>query len=539
MLFNFVLNTNLNSDRNSFRKKRNFKQNTNSISKLKSTNNKEYKNLLNITRSHYQSSEIFAENFLHEVSRLVISDFETLKNHNIKGITLEILKDMIHNDKDFGANITDEELEKKFVEYDVLDKGYLDKITYSGILSEFMLAKSALKKLNKFIDEPLNDFIQKNPNGDTNTIIDTHYNSNDNIQNIPNNINNNIIKENLKPKEVKEIQGLNENKEKPKNAPLPSPSALPLTKSLQNPENKIHSKISNPEIKTSKPKEQIESKHNKEKEKEKEEIKIANKNIQNNSEAETEIKSKNSNKSNINTPEKLTKTTLNLISNNDNNIKNNKIEEKNKYINPFENSIKSPIIKSNNNTNPNPDSYSSLKNNNNKNNSTKKYEPNVNKNNNIINSIISNITKITENVNNKLNNQNHNNSIDKNKTKEIPKRKLYTVIRSRGYNNDYTNKNYEEKNGSNEFYNNNNKNIDESFNYNYLSNSYTNTNTIPNSITNFNVVKPKIFKSNFNRKYSYMNPNNNIDNNKAEKRNKEIEWETIQYVTPVVTRNLN
>ena len=50
-------------------------------------------------------------------------------------------------------NIPDEEIEKKFKEYDIMKKGYLDKISYSGILSEFIIAKAALKNLNKFFEE--------------------------------------------------------------------------------------------------------------------------------------------------------------------------------------------------------------------------------------------------------------------------------------------------------------------------------------------------------------------------------------------------
>jgi hypothetical protein len=154
LLFN-VTNT-LKFD-NTFRKMHSIKSNMNIKSNSNSIINKNYSKLLNFTRNHYQNTEISAENFLHEISRLVISDFEVLRKNNLKGITFEILRDMIHNDKDFGNNVTDEELQKKFVEYDVFDKGYLDKVTYSGIMSEFMLAKAALKKLSKFIDEPFED----------------------------------------------------------------------------------------------------------------------------------------------------------------------------------------------------------------------------------------------------------------------------------------------------------------------------------------------------------------------------------------------
>ena len=75
--------------------------------KARLANNKDHSKLLNFTRSHYQKTELSAESFLHEITRLVISDFEILKQNKIKGITFEILRDMIHNDRDFGSNITD------------------------------------------------------------------------------------------------------------------------------------------------------------------------------------------------------------------------------------------------------------------------------------------------------------------------------------------------------------------------------------------------------------------------------------------------
>merc|ERR1712032_1676451 len=105
-----------------------------------------------------------AEFFLKEISNLVISDFKILKKNKIKGITLKILKDMIHNDQDFLKDISNEELEKKFNEYDIMKKGYLDKISYSGILSEFMIAKAALNNLNKFFDAGKNSSVSKSQN---------------------------------------------------------------------------------------------------------------------------------------------------------------------------------------------------------------------------------------------------------------------------------------------------------------------------------------------------------------------------------------
>jgi hypothetical protein len=182
------------------------KQFINIRSKSESTVNKDHSKLLNFTRNHYQNTEASAENFLHEISRLVISDFEVLKKHHIKGITFEILRDMIHNDKDFGNNVSDEELQKKFVEYDVLDKGYLDKVTYSGILSEFMLAKAALKKLSKFIEEPFEEPLPNihndiTDNSKTKAITTMKSNKNQSVSNsyvennstlVSNNVNNKI-----------------------------------------------------------------------------------------------------------------------------------------------------------------------------------------------------------------------------------------------------------------------------------------------------------------------------------------------------------
>jgi len=111
------------------------------------------KKVLDAERKFYKETELSAENFLFDISHLVLNDFKILKRNNLNGITFDVLKNMIHSDKDFGNNITDEELKKKFKEYDVTGKGELDKITYSGILSEFMLAKAALKKLNKYFEE--------------------------------------------------------------------------------------------------------------------------------------------------------------------------------------------------------------------------------------------------------------------------------------------------------------------------------------------------------------------------------------------------
>lgn len=130
--------------------------NKNTIEKNSNLNENEIKGnkkVLDAERKYYKETEISAENFLFDISHLVLNDFKILKNNNLTGITFDVLKNMIHSDKDFGNNITDEELKKKFKEYDVSGKGELDKITYSGILSEFMLAKAALKKLNKYFEE--------------------------------------------------------------------------------------------------------------------------------------------------------------------------------------------------------------------------------------------------------------------------------------------------------------------------------------------------------------------------------------------------
>merc|ERR1712151_391560 len=108
--------------------------------------------VLNSSRKFYKQTEKSAEFFLKEISNLVISDFKILKKNKIQGITLPLLKGMIHNDQDFLKDISNTELEKKFNEYDIMGKGYLDKISYSGILSEFMIAKAALSNLNKFFE---------------------------------------------------------------------------------------------------------------------------------------------------------------------------------------------------------------------------------------------------------------------------------------------------------------------------------------------------------------------------------------------------
>jgi len=167
--FSFIESTKLNLSQKNLEKKGN----------LKVTEENQRKILLNSDRRFYNKTQTSAENFLLDISHLVLNDFKILNKKHINGITFEILKDMIHSDRDFGNSITDEELKKKFKEYDISGRGELDKITYSGILSEFMLAKAALRKLNKYFEnENSNNFYILNITENFENSSNSHYNHN-------------------------------------------------------------------------------------------------------------------------------------------------------------------------------------------------------------------------------------------------------------------------------------------------------------------------------------------------------------------------
>jgi hypothetical protein len=158
------------------------------------TNNTNIK-LLNSTRNFYKEAAQAAENFLKQITNLVISDFEILKENKFEGISLEVLKNMIHNDKEFLINVPDKDIEMKFKEYDIFKKGFLDKITYSGILSEFVIAEAAIKKLNKFFEEGMNLNSTNLDNGKMNGT---------NIDSMRLNLNDNDINDNNKNKNLRD-----------------------------------------------------------------------------------------------------------------------------------------------------------------------------------------------------------------------------------------------------------------------------------------------------------------------------------------------
>jgi hypothetical protein len=213
----FLLNNNSNNNNNkntplqkSQEKFKLIKKNTTHINNNKNKNNtSNTKNLniniklLNSTRNFYKEAEKSAENFLREISNLVISDFEILKENKLEGISLEVLKNMIQNDQEFFISIPEKEIEMKFKEYDIMKKGYLDKISYSGILSEFIIAKAAIKKLNKFFDEGIisnsTNFENENENFNENFINKNGANfiNNDSMR-LNNNNNNNNNNKNYK-----------------------------------------------------------------------------------------------------------------------------------------------------------------------------------------------------------------------------------------------------------------------------------------------------------------------------------------------------
>jgi len=564
------------------------------------TNNKDHSKLLNFTRSHYQKTEFSAENFLHEISRLVISDFEILKKHHIKGITFEILRDMIHNDRDFGSNITDEELEKKFYEYDVLDKGYLDKITYSGILSEFMLAKAALKKLNKFIEEPLDEEKPINNNSNTNASTNNAKNDNNNIENLKakdvkekpqsqSNPKTEVIQKNEETKTVDSIVISNDNNKieitKPKPEELSSvsvPKPIPqIAKPIPHLAKPIP-QIAKPDSSPFKPETSPKAKPVPEAEKTKAlpepkntnttllipltpakatetatEIQKEIKQEQNQTQKDTSMiqpqirsnKTEIINKVTTNKPiEKETiKPTYNIIVNpNTNNTNTNpEIIETKKPLNPMIN----PLIKTKNKTNTikNPTIIKEINNNNN---STKKFESISNKYFNNENIIRKPEVKIPEKINNFslniypknftiTNNEkipvDDNNRTITNKTNEIHKRKLFTVITSKGYKGKFEyneEKQISDKNAYNKIdtntYSSSNKynyqNYEKPRKLRYYPNNYSNTNTNSNTNSNSNLIQ--------------KNSNDAIEAEEKKQNIKESEWETTQYVTPVIRGNL-
>lgn len=187
-------------------------ENFNSTKKNSTEKNSTNTNILNFTRKHYQNTEKSAEKFLKEITQLVISDFEILKENKIEGISLKVLKHMIHNDTEFLNNITDEEIEKKFKEYDLMKKGFLDKISYSGILSEFMIAKAALKNLNKFFEDQKN-VINYFDNETTAIAINDNDNDNVNVY-INDNVNVNVNKTFISDNKMKMNKTINSNSNK-------------------------------------------------------------------------------------------------------------------------------------------------------------------------------------------------------------------------------------------------------------------------------------------------------------------------------------
>ena len=103
----------------------------------------------------YLQTQVSAENFLLNVSNLVNEDFKIIKKYNQTGITFQVLKNIINSDREFKNIISEKELKDKFNEYDTSNSGKLDKIKYSGILSEIFLAKAVVENLNKYIYKTL------------------------------------------------------------------------------------------------------------------------------------------------------------------------------------------------------------------------------------------------------------------------------------------------------------------------------------------------------------------------------------------------